>query len=276
MTFFTIFAIINLVIKMINRLTKQEYIINERFSASKKTFNGSYPTHWHEFYEIEFILSGKGTYSIDGKDYIVEPGMVFFMTPVNFHTLNVENVIMYNIMFTDNMCSNFYLSKIATENFPVALKINESDMPFLKSAADELVSNKDDFSYATQLLDTVVAKLEKIAGKGKKRKMSAISMAELYILNNFRNNLSLNQVAQYAGFSPSYFSALFKQTTGKTFKEYTTELKFEYAKKLLAFSALTVTQICIESGFDEYTNFIRRFKQRFGLSPGEYRKTRAI
>ena len=45
-----------------------------------------------------------------------------------------------------------------------------------------------------------------------------------------------------------------------------------YAKKLLEHSSLTVSQVCRESGFDDYPNFVRRFSARFGSSPSKMRK----
>ena len=63
---------------MIDRYTRLQKIKNEKIMVKEKTIYG-YPVHWHEFYEIEFIISGKGTYYIDGKEYDVKPGMIFFM-----------------------------------------------------------------------------------------------------------------------------------------------------------------------------------------------------
>lgn len=53
----------------------ESYINN--IGASKKRINGDYSIHWHDFYEIEFILDGSGTYIIDGIDYPIKKGMLF-------------------------------------------------------------------------------------------------------------------------------------------------------------------------------------------------------
>ena len=55
-------------------------------------------------------------------------------------------------------------------------------------------------------------------------------------------------------------------------KEYLNNLRFEYAKKLLTESELTVQEVCDSCGFDDYPNFIRRFKNRFNMSPMQYKK----
>lgn len=260
---------------MIEKLKSIENIKNGRYSSIKKQFHGDFRMHSHEYYEIEFIISGTGTYTVDGKTYDVKPGMLFFMTPANFHTLDVCDCIMYNIMFSENMCDLKYLSSTVSADFPVALQLDEIDLQFFEAVANELSKEECDANYAFFLISTIIGKLCRFAKCDEKRALSPVAMAELYILNNFRNNISLNEVAEYVGFSPAYFSAVFGKETGKNFKEYTNELKYDYAKKLLEFTTLTGVEVCMESGFDEYTNFIRRFKQRFGMSPGQYRKSKS-
>ena len=93
-----------------------------------------------------------------------------------------------------------------------------------------------------------------------------------YLISNFRNNPTLAETAAYAGFSPTYFSSVFKRETGVSFKEYVDRLRFNYAKKLAETSDISVMEIAAESGFDDYPNFIRRFKARFGCTVSELRK----
>ena len=74
--------------------------------------------------------------------------------------------------------------------------------------------------------------------------------------------------------SESHFSRKFLEETGKNFKEYLNNIRYDYARKLLVYSDMTVLQICSECGFDDYPNFVRRFKMKTGSSPTEYRKSR--
>ena len=81
---------------MIERLMRADYLGKEDISAVRKSFDGKYKSHWHEFYEIEYIISGSGIYEIDGIEYKITPGTLFFMTPVDFHNVNANNVELYN------------------------------------------------------------------------------------------------------------------------------------------------------------------------------------
>ena len=65
----------------LDRFTVTNYIENGEISASKKEIDGDSQLHWHEFYEIEYLLDGDGDYIIDGKHYPIGAGMFFLMTP---------------------------------------------------------------------------------------------------------------------------------------------------------------------------------------------------
>ena len=84
--------------------------------------------------------------------------------------------------------------------------------------------------------------------------------------------LKLEDVASEVALAPTYFSRLFKAEKGINFKVYLNNMRFEYAKKLLEHTDMTVLQICTECGFNDYPNFIRRFKQHTGYYPVQYRE----
>lgn len=257
------------------RLMSENWIDNGFISANRKTIENYVPVHTHEFYEIEYIVSGEGTYTINGTEYDAVPGTLFFMTPIEFHDVSTNGIDRYCIRFTINTFQQGYMTTLTSENSLTSIKIKESDKEYFEVMFKELVQNSANEKFAISLLNCIIAKISAAYCKTSNKKLSPISMAELYILNNFKNNISLKEVAEYAGFAPSYFSALFKKTTGKTVKEYIDKLRFEYACKLLGFSDMAVNCVCNESGFDDYTNFTRRFKMHFGVSPGRYREENA-
>ena len=94
---------------------------------------------------------------------------------------------------------------------------------------------------------------------------------QFYIINHFREKVTLEDVARYAGLTPAYASAVFKKEMATNFKRYLNNLRFSYAKNLLTCSDMSVTQICGECGFEDYPNFIRRFKKHFGMTPSDMR-----
>ena len=175
-------------------------------------------------------------------------------------------------MFSGDICNRFFLSSL-TENAPVFLETEGKIKLYFETLLDELCNNIENRELAVVLLDAIIAKLEKeISNTKKSKSLPLIGKAELYILNNFRNKLTLSDVANELALTPTYFSRMFKEEKGVNFKTYLNNMRFEYAKKLLEHSDMTVMQICTECGFNDYPNFIRRFKQHTGFYPEKYRK----
>jgi two-component system response regulator YesN len=92
-----------------------------------------------------------------------------------------------------------------------------------------------------------------------------------FINQNYRENITLENVAYEAGFSTYYFGKLFKKTFGVTFTDYLTSLRISRAKELLKDPYLTVKGITYQVGFMDPNYFTRVFKKSEGLTPTEYR-----
>lgn len=248
------------------RFSKERYIGSDGIVTREKTINGEYSTHRHEFYEIEYIISGSGEYRIDDNVYEIKAGMLFFMTPFHFHSVSAKDCKVYNIMFSESLCDTDFLVRLLHSDDSPAIDTSTFAADFWKATLRELVLAECDTSYSGYLLNSILGKLAK--GQPKTSAVAPpIKNAMLYLLHHFRENPTLAQTAEHVGYAPSYFSAVFKQETGLGYKEYLDRLRFDYAKKLIKHSRMPMIQICRESGFDDYPNFIRRFKKRFGVSP---------
>ncbi|MQN02369.1 MAG: response regulator [Lachnospiraceae bacterium] len=101
---------------------------------------------------------------------------------------------------------------------------------------------------------------------------SQILKASSYIREHYgEDDISLNQVADVAGMSPSHFSAVFKQETGEGFSEYLTEVRMEAAKRLLATTDFKMTEIAEQAGYHDSHYFSSTFKKTQGMTPKDYR-----
>lgn len=92
-----------------------------------------------------------------------------------------------------------------------------------------------------------------------------------YLGTNFKKSISLSEIASKASLTPSAFSRFFVKCTGKTFTTYLNDLRITYSCNQLIHSDLDVLSICFQSGFNNVSNFNRRFKNRKGITPKEYR-----
>ncbi len=95
-----------------------------------------------------------------------------------------------------------------------------------------------------------------------------------YMRRNCTQRITLEDAADKAHLSPSYFSRLFRARTGRTFTDYLTRLRIDHAKRLLGQTELDMAQIAAQSGFYDQSHFTRAFKGVTGLTPGAYRRRR--
>jgi two-component system response regulator YesN len=101
---------------------------------------------------------------------------------------------------------------------------------------------------------------------------SQMLLAEAYILDHYGEEVcSINQVCNHIYMSISYFSAQFKQHTGKTFVEYLTRIRLEKAKELLHITQLRTYDIASRVGYEDPQYFSVIFKKNTGMTPKEYR-----
>ncbi|MBQ3125024.1 MAG: helix-turn-helix domain-containing protein [Clostridia bacterium] len=258
---------------MIDRYTKLQKIKNGKIMVKEKTIVG-YPTHWHEFYEIELIISGSGSYIIDGVEKKIEKNMLFFMTPVNFHKVITDGAEVITLMFMGEVCDKNMLFKLSSVFDTDSVRLDDEDARYLASIMHELniASAENDDEYSFHLLNSIIGKICRLTNRHEHGHLTKVQTAMLFIQNNFRNEITLNDIADVAGVTPAYMSSIFLKDSGMNFKTYLNGIRYEYAKKLLSYSDMTVTDICFESGFNDYANFERNFRTNFGVSPREYRK----
>lgn len=84
--------------------------------------------------------------------------------------------------------------------------------------------------------------------------------------------ITLEEVARHAGYSPAYFSRIFREDTGMTFKEYLNDLRVEKGKDLLRSTDLTITEIATMTGFSDQSYFCRVFRKTTGSTPEQFRR----
>lgn len=99
-----------------------------------------------------------------------------------------------------------------------------------------------------------------------------INKAVEYMKARYFDQITLNEVAEVAGLSPNYFSALFKREMNISFISFLTTLRVERAMELLKNSGEYLYVVAEKSGFQNFEHFSRIFKQRTGKSPANWRK----
>ena len=256
----------------ISRHRSDYWIKNDYVDVSIKELVGHVDEHWHEFYEIELIIEGSGTYNIDGIDYAINEGSLFIMSPSSFHHIDfTASTKIINIMFVPDIGDKDFLCRLFSESPHVTMKLSESDIDFFRTLASDMTKNSY-IPYLTASLNCLLGKLLVLASpEPLTLKDAQMKYALLYIQNHFRENISLEDAAKVAHYSQNYFGNKFKEYVGMPYKAYIAELRFSLALKLLRRTSLTTVDICYSCGFSDYSNFMSCFKKRYGMTPREYR-----
>ena len=96
-----------------------------------------------------------------------------------------------------------------------------------------------------------------------------------YILENFKDTVSLSEAAEIAGMSEFSFSRFFKKNSGNNFVDYVRKLRVSHACRILSETNVPVTEVCFEVGYNNISNFNRHFLAEKSVTPSQYRRMSA-
>ncbi|WP_424963416.1 AraC family transcriptional regulator [Ekhidna sp.] len=94
-----------------------------------------------------------------------------------------------------------------------------------------------------------------------------------YVRNNFQQPISIAEISEIVSMTETSFCRYFKKITSKTFTQFLNEYRLVHASKLLAEKEISITEVCFECGFSNYSHFVDQFKSFTGKSPSNYRKS---
>lgn len=130
------------------------------------------------------------------------------------------------------------------------------------------ISNQDELAYRMNELFENIMECRLPMGNETNR---MISKAMDYIGKHFSENITLQALAKEVSLNPSYLSRVFKQVTGKSFKEYLNNVRIEEAKRLIRYTDYPLLDIAIAVGYDSQSYFSQIFKKETGLTPNQFR-----
>ena len=113
---------------------------------------------------------------------------------------------------------------------------------------------------------------EEVRKSQNKDNYQAVYAAADYIRKHFREKITVRDIGEQVHLSDSYLSHIFSDTFGRTITEYLTFVRIEYAKMQLAKPGLSISEIALDSGFEDVSYFSRVFKKSEGITPRDYKK----
>jgi AraC-like DNA-binding protein len=281
---------------------KVTYTLLPDFSQSKKPFlvkkivrpNFATDFHFHSECQLVYILSGSGTRVIGESIEQFEDGDLTFVGP------NIPHVWYSKLLpdSTNNAVSiGLYINpEIVIENLKELIDVVELQTFFKESERGIIISGSNKnriveillnmlnqtglplFSSFIQIMDILMDSRDNrwlnfpnLLSVYTEKKPGRVHKLMHYIQQNFKEEITLQQVASISGLQLHSFCRFFKALTHRTFSDFLNEVRIGFAKKLLQQSDLPITQIALECGYTNISYFNRSFKKINNITPKEYR-----
>lgn len=247
--------------------------------------------HNHDFYEILFFISGKVKYIIEGKTYNLKPNDILLTNNKELHKPIIENGANYERIILwidpyfvksieDNETALTLCFEDSSKNHCNLLRLNINLFHHIKKIYERLEKAYNSNDYGDTLLRKIyitelLIYLNKAYFDTSKEieieieHNSKISDMVHYINENLCEDLCLDTLSKKFYISKYHLSRQFKQYVGFSIHQYISKKRLIIAKIHLHDGA-SIDSVYIDSGFNNYPNFLRAFKSEFGFSPKKY------
>ena len=242
------------------------------------------PSHKQICHEISYIFSGSGKFVLNGEEFSVKAGDLFFCpkdalheiisnedNPLRFFYLafSIENTSKWRAVYDGFSQINSFSATdafILEGYFSELLLLFQNDMPFnelyMETAIKQIILTSYSFLSGSR-------KKGGVYSKGLPSRDALVYKMVNYIDNNAIKIQRLTDISDYMGFSYSYTAHMFFDGMHESLSSYYQKKRFEEAVKLLN-SGVTVNKCAEILGYDNVQSFSRAFKKRMGRSPQRY------
>ncbi len=251
------------------------------------------PVHWHDELEIIYVKSGFLTVNISGENYIGKPGDAFVVSPGNLHFMGSQTgtVDYFTFLFplkyiafrSDDMLDDKLIEPLNSGHLMISPEIKDT----VKEQCEQLAGvyaaeiDKSESKITSQIRKKIIL-LQFIHELWKKgfivendttgRNTVEKEMVS-YIQQNYMGKILLREFGEQFHLSEKYISRYFKEHFHITLSQYVTYLRLEHAKQMLQETDISVTEVAMQSGYQNISYFIRSFKKTYGVSPLKYIKS---
>ena len=268
------------------------------------------PFHWHKEWELIHVLEGTFTVHADDTMYIVNKGDTVLIRDGMLHGGTPDNCVYECFLFDlHGLFRNLdmvkkYLRPVYRQQLLPDIFFPADKMPQIshmlqplttaygpdtqtsdkhKLPKDPLLSDSLDtplelivISCISQLFTFILQQHaysvnDKVATEST-HKIDLIKSVLEYIELHYGSPITLDELAGVAGMNPKYFCRFFRSITHQTPMGYVNMYRIEKAAQMLHSTRLPITDICMECGFNDSSNFIKVFRKYKGTTPLQYRK----
>ena len=250
------------------------WVINGEFIKGKYLKD-----HTHIFYQMAVCRQGTIECKIDGKAHVLPKNTLVLSPPGRHH--GFEQIDGESTLEDIKFCVSDPDLIHAISKLPSFIELDETLLSLwsiILNSSKELgyFYSRDVDSGVTHfichLIKSVAANTSMQSSEANKTSENLEKITD-FIEENYKENLTLDMVANAAGYSRTYTSAIFKKVHGMTISEYVNHVRTKKACELLTDTnyALSLKEVCAQCGFSTIHNFNRTFKRIVGVPPGKYR-----
>lgn len=239
--------------------------------------------HYHNFYELYFLVEGNRDYIIDGEVFNLTDDCVALIRPGCLHKTVGGAYKRILVQFRENLLRGYFtraLSEKMLECFNRCyIRVPQSELANIRFLFLRLLKDQNSQSAEMTvmhlgelliLLNKSVSECDqqKHTPKFSDERMGAVLK---YIGDNYAELDTLSQIADHFYLNKYHLCHIFKETTGLSIISYLNNVKISHALKMLTETDRSVTQIAQDCGFNSPVHFCNTFKKSVRLSPKEYR-----
>lgn len=246
------------------------------------------PLHWHMEYEIIRVLSGSLKLTQNEETIVLNTGDASIIQDGVLHSAVAYDCVYECIVF--DFTGFLHGSTICKKDLDEVQKHQKIIDKKFDAGSDEtdiinklfatLIGKDNGYEFITQgmifiLIGTFMKNhrytlSNKSTAKSLKR-VHQLKSAISLIKSQYMSDLTLDDLSQAAGMSPKYFCKFFSDMTGKTPIEYLNYYRIESACEQLLSSDCSVTDVCMNCGFNDLSYFVKTFKRYKGITPKQYK-----
>lgn len=257
-------------------LAIDERIVNDRWESRE--------LHWHDYFEIEIILSGSGVHQYNGINHPLSEGSAYLLTPMDIHALVPDPGTEFHLVhlrFDEKAITQEVRDLLLQHKLAHSVRLEGNEFERLLTQLTELLhcfeSDSSIQSLSVQLMLSYLCLHIVRESRQTEERFPAYNTTNpvvhqtlQYILYNFRKKITMQELGDRAHISPNHLALLFKQATGTTCIQLIADLRLQYALKLLENPNLSIETISEQAGFSATSYFISVFRKQYGITPKEY------
>lgn len=266
---------------------RQDFLF--RHLVTNYTMQGAY--HCHDGYEFYLFLKGNVNCYVEQQCFHLERGDLLIIRPGEYHrpimldngdyeriTLNLHETLLQHLSSERSNLSAVFRNHPRNKACFVQLHDEQLEQLLALAAQIEALLHSDSFgadilmqSYLLQILVLINTAFQTAENTTPNIMPKLIRDLLRYIDENLSEKITLESLEQKFFLNGTHLSRQFKKHTGLTLRNYLLERRISHARTLLT-TDLSITEVCHQSGFSDYANFIRSFTKATGMSPGKYAK----